>query len=362
MDDEAMMIGARGVGVALLFTASVTASLAHGQQGPFLQQPYPPPQQFPSQPYPQGPYPQSPTPRYPQQYPPQQYPQQYPQQQYPQQQYPQQNPPPGWSPPPPSEPGVESPDPAGFGYALALTGGGARTEVDQGPSWRTWAGGVFFHASASGFANHTSARVRLSGFLGGGGGGFESAAAVQAYIGLGAPISRGSQLFVRFGGNGYALKNDEIEANTSQFPGVQLGINFHTKGFGFELAPQAGLSARTEYEPGDEEQGRRYWRRMGSRGSAGGLASLYTDYFFADASFSRVLDSDPLTLVEGDACVVPYVFSICAFGQYWKSIANAPVPLAPRLTIPSTYFGISVGVGVAGAAARKFDGPSTPKM
>ena len=79
-----------------------------------------------------------------------------------------------------------------------------------------------------------------------------------------------------------------------------------------------------------------------------------------DASFTRVLDSDPLTLLEGDACIVPYVLSVCGFGQYWRSIANAPTPLAPRLTIPSTYFGLSLGFGVAGAAARKFEGPPKP--
>jgi hypothetical protein len=326
-DDEAMTLGARGAFVALVFTGS----LAQAQQpGPYLQQPHPP-----------------------QQYPQQQYPQQYPQQQYPQQQYP---PPFG----PSSPPSAESLEPAGFGYALVFAGGGGFTEVDQGPAWRTTAGGLFFHGSASGFANHTSARLRVSGFFGGGGGGFETAAALQAFIGLGAPVSRGSQLFVRMGSSAYVLKNDEIEASATQLPAVQVGVDFHTKGIGFEVSPQAGLAPRTEYEPGDEDQGRRYWRRIGTRGSVGGLATVYSDYFFLDGSFSRVLDSDPLTLLEGDVCIVPYVFAVCAFGQYWRSLANAPTPLAPRLTVPTTYFGFSVGFGVAGSAARKFDGP--PKM
>ncbi len=333
---------------ALIVTCGVVtaASAQRPQQPPYPQQPYPQ-QPYPQQPYPQPPY--APYPPYPQQ--------PYPQQPYPQQPYPQQPAPP---PPSPSPSRPYGTDPIGLGYSITFAAAGTRVEVDQGAPLRTWAGGGFLHFSAAGLSDYISLRGRVTAFLGGGGGGYEGAGAIQFFAGLGVSPTQSSQLFVRLGSNAYFLKNDEIEASTTSFPAVELGYQFYVNGFGFSLSPQAGLAGRTEYEPGDEGQGRRYARRISTRMTAGGAASLFTDYVFFDASLLRVLDSDPLTIVEGEVCVVPYIFSVCGFAQYWRSSAIGPAPTFDVRTIPTTYFGLAVGVGIAGSRDAKLSATKPP--
>jgi hypothetical protein len=323
--------GMVGVFVAALV---VVPSVARAQYAP---QPYPQ-QPYPQQPYPQQPYPSQPYPSQP--YPSQPYPQQpYPQQPYPQQPYPQQ---------PPINPAKQEPRYAGFGVSGVLGAAFGRAVVDQGPEWRTFSGGVLLHGLTTGFHDFATGRARLTAQIGGGGGGAEAAYAGELYVGVGVPLSESSQLHLRIGVDAVGLKNDEIEATTGELPGVQLGWGIWTNGIGFELGGKGGVVPRTEYEPGDEMQGRRYWRRFNTELDYGAYGSLVSTFFTVSGSYRRMAHEDPLTVVEGNACL-HFVLALCAVGQQWKGQAFGPTGGAlsqlGTKDITTTYLGFAIGIG-----------------
>lgn len=258
------------------------------------------------------------------------------------------------APPPPP------PSPSGYAFAASVGAGGTRAEVDLGgQAFRTWSGGAHLHLSLAGFAKPYTGRLRLTGFVGGGGGGAETAAALHVGAGAGLSLGSSSQLFGRLGVHGYALKNDEVEANT-ETAGLELGFQTYQNGFAIELAPFLGVAPRSEYEPGDEGQGRRAALRLGARPGVGGHLAVTTKFVFLDVSAERILASNHLEVMEANLCVNPYVVTVCGFAQRWSGLAVPPGPLPAAgtglgggLTIPSTastYIGLSIGIGFGGAS------------
>ncbi|MBS2013078.1 MAG: hypothetical protein JST00_09335 [Deltaproteobacteria bacterium] len=269
--------------------------------------------------------------------------------------------------PPPSTPAASAPSrpeaeaqpdataTTGIGFAAVLGLSLSNLAVDLPSSKQTpTSGGAFVHLGLSGFWRVLSLRLRLSGVVGGGGAGYLGAYSAEAWVGAGARITKNDQLFFRVGFDGYAFKNDELEASTGSVPGFAVGYQFWADGLGFEIAPRISLTPRSEYEPGDEALGRRHWRRLDARLGYGGAATITSKYFFLDGSLLRVADSDPLTVVDGRLCILPLHVAVCAFGQYWRSIATPSfVPANPAAAlpteIPSVYLGGSIGIGIAGS-------------
>lgn len=245
----------------------------------------------------------------------------------------------------------------GIGYAAVLGLGLANLGVDLPSSKQSsTGGGAFFHLGLSGFWKVLSLRLRLSGLVGGGAAGYEGVYSAEAWVGAGARVSKNDQVFFRIGFDGYAFKNDELEASTGSVPGFAVGYQFWADGLGFEIAPRIALTPRSEYEPGDEAQGRRSWRRMNARFGYGGAATITTKYFFLDGSLLRAADSSPLTVVDGRLCLLPFHIALCGFTQYWRSVAvpgaGIPTAILPS-EIPSIYIGGSIGIGIAGADADR---------
>ena len=275
-------------------------------------------------------------------------------------------PPPATTPPPPLPLATRptAPEPSdhadtGIGYAAVLGLGVSNLAVDL-PAGKesSTGGGGFVHLGLSGFWKVFSLRLRLSGLIGGGGAGYLNAYSAEAWAGAGARISKNDQLFFRIGFDGYAFKNDELEASAGSVPGFAVGYQFWADGLGFEIAPRIGLTPRSEYEPGDEGQGRRHSRRLNARLGYGGAATITSKYFFLDGSMLRAADSDPLTVVDGRLCLLPFHVALCGFAQYWRSIATPafPTPATPGVgpfEIPAVYLGGSIGIGIAGSAVDK---------
>lgn len=275
--------------------------------------------------------------------------------------------PPSTSPPPPLPLATKSTAPVpsehadtGIGYAAVLGLGLSTLGVDLPAGKETsTGGGAFVHLGLSGFWKVFSLRLRLSGLIGGGGAGYLNAYSAEAWAGAGARISKNDQLFFRIGFDGYAFKNDELEASTGSVPGLAAGYQFWADGLGFEIAPRIGLTPRSEFEPGDEAQGRRHSRRLKTRLGYGGAATITSKYFFLDGSMLRVADSDPLTVVDGRLCALPFHIALCGFAQYWGSIATPafPTPATPPgigpQEIPAVVLGGSIGIGIAGSDVDK---------
>jgi len=261
----------------------------------------------------------------------------------------------------PADDWPESPSGLGFGIVGGL--GLGFLETDLGGTFgkqKTTAGGLFVHASGSGFSEGFSLSARLTALLGGGGGGQETMFTAHVFIGGGATLGTHSQLYARIGLEGRSFKNDEVEASSTSIIAGQLGYQLWLDSFGFDLAPRIGMSPRTEYEPGDESAGRRHWRRVSTRAAVGGSAMIIvSDVAFVDASFTRVVDDDPVDVLDGTACLVPFHFALCGVAQYWKSIAT--VPFGPATSdVPTTYFGFAIGIGAAASGPERILGGRRP--
>lgn len=246
------------------------------------------------------------------------------------------------------------PTPGGMGYlaTIGLGLGSMRTEL-SGAEHGTTTGGGFLSLNASGFSESFSLAGRLTAFIGGGSGGMDTVASARLYIGGGPAVTDRSQIFARIGAEGASLKNDEMEASFTSIPAMQIGYQLWGHDVGFEIAPRIGLAPRTEYEPGDESLGRRHWRRLGVRAATGGSVFFTAGKLFAiDASYTRVVDEDPVDHVDGRVCVTPFYVALCGFGQYWRSIATLPIGPAAQ-EIPTTYIGGSLGFGLTGASGDK---------
>ncbi len=134
-------------------------------------------------------------------------------------------------------------------------------------------------------------------------------------------------------------------------PALALGFAAVGHGLAFEIAPRGGVTGRTEYEPGDESQGRRHWRRVRPRFAYGGVSTLATDYFIVNGSLVRLADSDPVTVFAGDVCAYGFqILALCVQAQRWESIA-ARADNGAVSTIPFTYVGGMLGFGAAKAGA-----------
>lgn len=271
-------------------------------------------------------------------------------------------PPPSWRPPPAPPPPPPPPPVDGTKDILdALKGGGAyvagigayagQTEVGVDGAPRAMGGGVHLQGLLVGHNRYFTNRARIVGTFGGGRVGAEGMSVVGGSFGVGLPTSDSSQAFVRLGIEALALKNDEIEATTIRTPEVQLGWHLWLDEVGFELGPRGALAARTEFEPGDEAQGRRRVRRLSGTADVGAFATVVTSFLSFDASFARTVTTAPLTIVEGTACVHYYV-ALCGFGQHWRSEATGPTGSGAQDTrmIEVTSVGISLGIQASGSS------------
>jgi hypothetical protein len=268
--------------------------------------------------------------------------------------------PPTWRPqappppaPPPAKPATDILD--------ALKGGGAyvagigayvgQTDVGVDGAPRAVGGGVHLQGLLVGHNRYFTNRARIGGTFGGGRVGAEGMSVIEGSFGVGLPTSDSSQAFLRLGIEAIGLKNDEIEATTIRTPEVQLGWHLWLNEVGFELGPRGALAARTEFEPGDEAQGRRRFRALSGAADVGGFATVVTSFLSLDASFARTITTAPLTIVEGTACVHYYV-ALCGFGQHWSSLATGPTGGGAQdaRTIDVTSVGISLGVQASGSS------------
>lgn len=251
--------------------------------------------------------------------------------------------------PPPPHPLEERSGGSAGGIAVGV--GGQHAMVDQEQSLSTTSAGLAIVGTIMGFGEPLSGRGHAAVFFGGGSGGPEGAYALDLHIGFGSSPSKGTQLFARLGTEAYAVKNDEIEASLTMLPALALGFSAMGHGIGFEIAPRGGITGRTEYEPGDESQGRRHWRRLQPRVAYGGVATLASDYFMINGSLVRVADSDPITVVAGDVCAYGFqILALCMQVQRWESIA-ARTDNGVVSNIPFTYVGGMLGFGAAKAGA-----------
>lgn len=239
---------------------------------------------------------------------------------------------------------------SGYSAAFGLTG--SRIAVDQGSEWRTYGAGVGGSGAGTVALGPLSVLTRGSLHIGGGGGGLEGAVAVESYAGLGIPLGNVMQLFLGIGLNGRGLKNDEIDATTLTIPAGVLGLQLAVDGFGFVLGGTGGLVARTDYAPGDELQGRRFFRRTGMRGGYGGTAAIFTPWFAVHGSMVRLAMDEPVTAVDGAACLHIGSFAACGFGQYWRSPATDVRGVTQ--IVPTTQLGITIGIGSAGVSGTSF--------
>lgn len=262
---------------------------------------------------------------------------------------------PGKPDPPPPSPSALPETPGGFAFLATVAAGVAvmRTELSGG-NQGSLAGGGHLHLVGSGFSSNISYGGRLSFFLGGGGAGFESMFAVRAFVGGGAVLGEHSQVFFRFGAETTSLKNDEIEASSTSIPVGQIGVQAFGPNVGFMIAPRIGLSPRTSYEPGDESLGRRHWRKLGVRAAPGGEILFSAGKLVAiDASYLRILDEDPVDIVDGRLCLSHGFVALCGFGQYWRSIATLPLAGPAAQEIPMLYVGGSIGIGETSSGRDK---------
>ncbi len=298
---------------------------------------------------------QAPGPPYPPLYPPPAgayapYPQQYPQPSYaPQPPYPQ----PSISQPPPASP-PPTPRSSGTlllakGYSGAFGITAARVAVNQGSEWRTYSGGLGGAGAGTVALGPLSVYSRGSLYVGGGGGGLEGALALESYPGLGVFLGSAVQIFAGLGVAGRGVKNDEIDATMVTLPGAMLGVQFAVNGFGVGLGPTAGLVARTDYAPGDELQGRRFFRRTGMQLGCGGTAAVFTEWFAIHGSVVRLAIDESVTAGDAAACLHIQAFATCGFGQYWR--ARATDSRGVTQLVPTTHVGITIGIGGASVSA-----------
>jgi hypothetical protein len=185
--------------------------------------------------------------------------------------------------------------------------------------------------------------------LHGGANGLDSRGIGEFTIGSGLRLFEGSELFYRAGVAGASLRNDEVRATLNELPAVQLGYQLKTKDILFEIGPEGALALGTEWEPGDEDQGRRLRRKLKSAFGAGGFGSVSIHHFILQGKALHLFDADPLLVADGQLCFA-YGLAICGFGQYWKADARNPISGEIR-SAEATYFGLALGVGIAGETA-----------
>ena len=269
----------------------------------------------------------------------------YPQQPYPQPPYPQ--------PPAPSPPPVPPPPKAdtlggplsGGGFALVLGFSGARQEVTTYGSHRGWSGGTFLHLAAVGSASLFVFNARLGANLHGGANGLDGRFAGDLTFGSALRLIEGSELFYRIGVGGLSLHNDEIRASVTELPALQIGYQLKLKDLLIDVGPEGAATFRTEFEPGDEGQGRRMRRRLDARLAAGGFVNVLYKHLLVQGKALEVMDSDPLLVADGQVCAA-FGVALCGFAQYWRSIAQNPLTGEFR-TPEVTYIGVALGFGFA---------------
>jgi hypothetical protein len=140
---------------------------------------------------------------------------------------------------------------------------------------------------------------------------------------------------------------------------LQLGWQIWTNGIGLEVGGKGGVVPRTEYEPGDEMQGRRYWRRFNTELDYGAYGSIVSEFFNVSGSYRRIPHDEAVTVIEGNACL-HFIGALCAVGQQWKGAAFGPtgggvglgVPQGERV-ITSTYLGLALGFGMGATKAGR---------
>lgn len=226
---------------------------------------------------------------------------------------------------------------------------GSHVAVSQDRTATTLSGGVVGSLAGVVALGPLNAMVRGNLYLGGGGGGLEGIVSEQAYLGLGIPIGSALQVFGGAGVGVRGIKNDELAALAIDFPAATAGFLIATDYFSFVAAPTAGLAGRTEYAPGDELQGRRFFRRASTQLGYGGVAGLFTDYFSVHGSLQQLAMTHPITSADGVACIHVSLVAVCGFGQYWTGLTANPAGV--ERTIASTQIGLSLGLGKAAAGA-----------
>ena len=255
--------------------------------------------------------------------------------------------------PPPRSALPETPSGLGFLATVGAAASVMRTDLSNGEHGSV-AGGGLLHLVGSGFSGGFSYGGRRAFLLGGGNAGLESMFAVRAFVGGGPALGDHAQLFFRIGAETTSLKNDEVEASSTSIPAGQMGVQLWGSDIGFMIAPRVGLAARTEYEPGDESLGRRHWRKLGVRAAPGGEVLFSAGNLVAiDASYLRILDEDPVDIVDGRLCLTYNFVAACGFGQYWRSIATLPIGGPAAQEIPMIYVGGSIGIGETKAGHDK---------
>ena len=242
-------------------------------------------------------------------------------------------------------------------YDFVLGLAGARLDVNMDTRQSTQAVGGFVDLNAFGYRDYGAFTFHLAAFTGWGAGSLEGRAHADFLFGAGVPAAEGGEGFFEIGGSSSAFKNDELDANLISLPVAMVGYQQHFEGFGFQLAPRGGLALRGEWNPGDEDAGRRMHR--GIRKPVvdyGGTVSVATKYFLINGSVTRLVGSDPLTTANGQACLLVSVLAACGFVDYWKSSATTtgalPQPPVTR-DVDATYVGFSLGFGVSGAELAK---------
>ena len=258
-------------------------------------------------------------------------------------------------PPPPQKPSGASSASSLFdtGLSAAIGVGVARQTVGIGDTtFESASGGVFFHGAAVGSLLGISTRSRIAANIGGGQVGLDSRIGAEAFAGPSLKLFDGASLLFHLGLQGYSLQNDEVRASVIELPAAEIALLVHLGPVVFALGPEAGLALRTEYVPGDEDQGRRFRRSRTSDLGAGGFLSVTWEHFALDGSFTRITAKDPIWAADGEACIIVSPVALCGHAQYWRSsgaIAQPGLPLAPDspFNIPTLYLGAALGFGVA---------------
>jgi hypothetical protein len=243
-----------------------------------------------------------------------------------------------------------------LGASGALGGAIAHQSVQLGaPEYRSWSGGVFLYGNGIGSLVGLAVRERVAINIHGGAAGLETRVGGELYLGPSIKLFDGGALLLNLGLQGYGLANDELRASILQLPAAEVALLFSVEGATLALGPTSGLALRTEYAPGDEDQGRRHRRLRTSDLASGGFVSFTSEHVAVDASLTRLIASEPLWVADGEACLFFSPLALCGFAQYWRStatLAQPGLPLAPDLNpmVPTVYVGGALAIGASGTS------------